>query len=51
MVADTAANLAHHRDDTITSRTVLWLPSDDGDGLRLTFTWGLLKEAVVTSHP
>jgi len=51
VVADTAANLAHHRDDTITSRTVLWLPSDDGDALRLTFTWGLLQEAVVTEHP
>ena len=51
VVADTAANLAHHRDDTITSRTVLWLPADDGDALRLTFAWGLLQEAVPTEPP
>jgi hypothetical protein len=48
VVADTAANLAHHRDDTITSRTVLWLPAGDGEELRLTFAWGLLQEAVAT---
>ena len=51
VVADTAAHLARHRDDTITSRTVLWLPSSDGDVLRLTFAWGLLQEAVLTDPP
>lgn len=48
VVADVAAQHAHHRDDTITSRTVLWLPSaSDASTLRLTFAWGLLQEAVV----
>ncbi|HEY5783971.1 MAG TPA: hypothetical protein VIT65_04270 [Microlunatus sp.] len=51
VVADTAARLAHHRDDTITSRTVLWLPSRDRDSLRLTFVWGLLQEAVPADPP
>ena len=51
VVADTAAHRAHHRDDTVTSRTVLWLPSDDGDSLRLTFVWGLLQEAVPADPP
>jgi len=51
VVSDTAAHRAHHRDDTITSRTVLWLPSTDGATLRLTFVWGLLQETVVTDPP
>jgi len=46
-VADTAAHLADHRDDTLTSRTVLRLPAAAGDTLRLTFVWGLLQEAVI----
>jgi len=46
VVADAAPHLAHHRDDTLTSRTVLWLPTPDGETLRLTFVWGLLQEAV-----
>ena len=53
VVADVAAQRAHHRDDTITSRTVLWLPSAEDTGtLRLTFAWGLLQEAVIDGpHP
>jgi hypothetical protein len=51
VVADTAAHLAHHRDDTITSRTVLWLPSAEGTPLRLTFAWGLLQECVPADPP
>jgi len=47
VVADTAAHLADHRDDTLTSRTVLRLPAAAGDTLRLTFVWGLLQEAVI----
>lgn len=48
VVADVAAQRAHHRDDTITSRTVLWLPTGDDSGtLRLTFAWGLVQQAVV----
>ena len=50
VVADAAPHLAHHRDDTLTSRTVLWLPSPDGDTHRLTFVWGLLQEAVIDSY-
>jgi hypothetical protein len=51
VVADVAGQRAHHRDDTITSRTVLWLPSSDGAALRLTFVWGLLQEAVRDAQP
>jgi hypothetical protein len=47
VVADTAAQLAQHRDDTITSRTVLWWPAAEDHALRLTFVWGLLQEAVI----
>jgi hypothetical protein len=51
VVADVAGQRAHHRDDTITSRTVLWLPSSDGAPLRLTFVWGLLQETVRDAQP
>ena len=47
VVADTAAQLAHHRDDTVTSRTVLWWPAAEDHALRLTFVWGLLQAAVI----
>jgi hypothetical protein len=49
VVADTAAHLAQHRDDTLTSRTVLWWPAADTQSLRLTFAWGLLQEVAVDS--
>ncbi len=45
VVADVAAQHVLHRDDTLTSRTVLWLPSTGGAPSRLTFVWGLLQEA------
>ena len=51
VVADVAAQRVRHRDDTLTSRTVLWLPSVEDTGtLRLTFAWGLLQEAVIDDH-
>jgi hypothetical protein len=50
VVADTAAHLAQHRDDSLTSRTVLWWPAPDAQSLRLTFVWGLLQEVAVVSR-
>jgi hypothetical protein len=47
VVADIAPYVEHTRDDPMTSRTILWLPTDAGSGstLQLTFVWGLLQSA------
>ena len=44
VVADIAPYVRHTRDDPMTSRTILWVPRDDGT-LTLTFVWGLLQTA------
>ena len=52
VVADTAAHLAHHRDDTITSRHRALAAGGPTDARAPAhFVWGLLQEAVVTNPP
>src|SRR5690242_333029 len=47
VVADVAPYVHHTRDDPMTSRTVLWVPTETGDTLSLTFVWGLLQQTTV----
>jgi hypothetical protein len=53
VVADVAPYVDHIRDDPMTSRTILWLPTgaDDGRKVRLTFVWGLLQSAARDVSP
>jgi hypothetical protein len=48
VVADVAPYVDHTRDDPMTSRTILWLPTEAADGsvLQLIFVWGLLQTAA-----
>lgn len=49
VIADVAQHVRHTRDDPMTSRTILWIPTEYGETLTLTFVWGLLQNAEVAS--
>lgn len=51
VVADVAPHVRHTRDDPMTSRTILWVPTEYGEMLSLTFVWGLLQTAGMQERP